>query len=817
MKIGGTLDRTTLSKLTLLAMPIILLGIAVSFSTAAANVTGAKIVCDRWPDGSDMKQFALDSIRLMHAKTEEEKAVAIWRFIRMWTAPTDGHVPREPALGDNYIDDPLKVLNVYGAHWCDGLARIMEASWRALGFRAEKLYRSGHTQADIFWKDQDGISRWHMFDVSQGWYVYDRSGHHIATPDEIALDYSLIFRPSRGPIPKKPHYYGFWNWMHTPHLARPSHPTTLNLRAGEKLTRYWTNISLPYQDNFASKGHTDFEHGPYSVTYGNGVLEYSPDLARHTYEDGLFAAPENMACAEEDGVLPNLHLRTAGQPGSVIFKIETPYIISDAWFSGHFYRKGPGDRLTMYISVDSGNSWDRVWQADRTGHSDENDIGICKKFDVYKHVPAGLITPFGHYSFLLKLEMKSSGATRDVGVDSLKITTVTQHNIFSLPQLWPGRNLITVDGNLSRDSALRVTYRWKDLLGHERQNIAVVEDAPYTYEIVTSGNKWEDVVAKSISVEAIRRSGTGNHIESKETVPTFVKDVTVAASFPTQAIVGSKLPPKLKSTREYIRDLEDPGKQVAALAGLAVLKDPSAIEAVKKVALLSIRHPNKAMAIQALYQIGGRNVLPFLKSILKKDPQVRWKSDAADKFVELQHWYATSALIGHIMADAGEQSAAPLLMAVLESIRANHDNSWETHLSLIRSLGRLGDSQAAPSIRPFLDSNPDVAAMAIWALGELGDKESIPQIRRLAEAGNYSMITLNGVEALSKLGDMKIVPKLYELLRDDDEDFRGVAASALGSMKEEQALIPLRELLARETFPWVIERAQESLRLIDHP
>ena len=61
--------------------------------------------------------------------------------------------------------------------------------------------------------------------------------------------------------------------------------------------------------------------------------------------------------------------------------------------------------------------------------------------------------------------------------------------------------------------------------------------------------------------------------------------------------------------------------------------------------------------------------------ILKKSPEVRWKYDANNKFVELQHWYNISALIGHIMADAKERTAVRHLMAVLDSIIANND-TW---------------------------------------------------------------------------------------------------------------------------------------------
>jgi hypothetical protein len=154
--------------------------------------------------------------------------------------------------------------------YCDGLSRIMEAAWRSLGMRAEKLYRSGHTQADLFWEDADGVFRGHLFDVSEGWFVYDRSGTYIATADDIAGDYSLIFRPSSTPVPAQPHYWGMYNWVHAPHIAMPEYRPHLDLRKNESLTLHWGNVSLPYLDNFKRQGKNVITvNGEVS---GNGAL-----------------------------------------------------------------------------------------------------------------------------------------------------------------------------------------------------------------------------------------------------------------------------------------------------------------------------------------------------------------------------------------------------------------------------------------------------------------------------------------------------------------------------------------------------------------
>jgi hypothetical protein len=780
---------------------------------ATSGASGVKVVCDRWPDGSNMSQFSQDAIRLMKATTNEEKALAVWRFIRMWSAWTDGNNPREPALKDTYIDDPIKVLNVYGAHWCDGLARAMEIAWRALGFRAEKLYRSGHTQADVYWQDQDGIARWHLMDISQGWYTYDRTGTHIATPNEISQDYSLIFRPSKGNIPKNPNYWGMANWVHPPHLEWPRHSTELGLRLHEKSVRLWSNLSLPYQDNYAAKGKTDFEHGPYPVTYGNGVFQYSPDLASTTFKHGLWTSAPDIISSAEDGLSPHLHPAATAKAATAIFQIQSPYIITDASISGNFHKKTSSDGVALYISSDLGQTWKQVWQATQTEDTVLEDFNIAEKFDIYKAVPAGLISPFGRYQYLLKVELLAAANITDAGVNALTITTTTQHNIFSLPQLWPGENKITISGSVAQDTSLRIIYSWQDSMGTD-ESITTVDNLPYTFSINAAGSKWQDVVTKSISIEAIPRVGNGNGTELKGKRPTTTLSLTQAQAFPTERIVGTSQPAALKTAAQYILDLKDATKQIQALNGLIVLKDKSASDPIKNIAFESIKFPNKDLAIQALHIIGGADSIPVLTQILKKSPEVKWKYDAANKLVELEHWYHTSAMIGRIMADAHEASAAPFLAAVLDNVIANNDSSWEPHAGIIRSLGELGVQSVAASIRPFLDRNEDVSTIAIWALGELKDYASAEQIKNIFYKTSYSIRQMRAAEALGKLGYQGIFSDLCRLLSSTDENMRATAAEALRRLGNKDAIPFLQDAMGRERCPWARELARASIAFL---
>jgi hypothetical protein len=249
-------------------------------SPAATDVT---VVCDRWPDGSDLKQFGLDAIRLSGAEGEQEQCIAIWRWVRRWTMYTDGNPPTEKFLEKKkgYIDDPIKVLNVYGTHWCDGLSRAVECVWRALGHRAEKFYRGGHTMVNCYYTDYDGVKRWHLFDVSEGGFMYDRARRRLLTPTEMNTDY----------------YNWMAYWVHCAHLEMPTHRMELAFRVGEKLERIWGNQGKPYQDNVRRDHQTvpEWERGPYEVDYGNGCWSYAPDLSKPDWVKGLAEPPVNMA------------------------------------------------------------------------------------------------------------------------------------------------------------------------------------------------------------------------------------------------------------------------------------------------------------------------------------------------------------------------------------------------------------------------------------------------------------------------------------------------------------------------------------------
>ena len=796
--------------------------------SSSNGLNGLKIVSNNWPDTSTLKDFGESSIRIFQAKSNEEKAIAIWRSIQHLTVATNV-IPKEPALGIDYVLDPLKLLNVYGGHWCDGLSRVMEMTWRSLGYRAQKLYKFGHTFADCHWKDSDGVGRWHVFDLNQHWFVYDRTASHIATKDELALDHSLIYFPSRTSIPSSPSLMQP-SYVHAGHLRMESHRTGIDLRIGETMERAWGNEGKPYYNLFGKEKRKDLKHGPYPVTYGNGRLVYEPDLSKRTYKQGLSQKPMNVNCTEEDGLKPALHPSKTGEKGVAIFKVSLPYIVSDAWVKASIVRESLKDEIRFSFSVDDGQTWRTIWEAGKElGSFNLDHVSFCETFDPAQKDPPKGITPFGRYEYLVKIELKAAVKKTSCGLENFSIVTVFQHNLFSLPMLWPGPNIITLRGDLDPNSMLRVTYVWDDVQSKERMHTVTIKTLPFQYEILAKGKKWEDVVCRSLKMEVLWKDEREEveSLHNKDLSNPGPSSIPLFSIYSTDKLIGDYRPPALKDAPYYTKQIED-GKEIGkALLALGALRDPRAKEALERVITQDRTHPyqNKVWACQALFQSVGRLAAPMMLRILERDKSITWH-DPQNKWSQDAMWLHTAAAAAAILAAIetfdGRERAADIIAETLTGKRTVTDprNIWrgeEICWGLIKSLGKLGSKKHVPLIKKFLneDKDPDATAMAVQALGNIGDPSVVPDLLSLLKRSQYSPNGLYSIGTLSKIGTKGIGPDLYPFLSHWDEDFRGVAAIALGKIGDSNSIPRLKEMIGRERFPWVITAAQESLKILE--
>lgn len=837
-------------RLRLIVFGVLFFSILFGIHPAAfSGTTNLKLVCDRWPDTTSLADFGNSSATIMSATSNEEKAIAVWRMIQQCTDSIYGSsiVAREPAYGITFMLDPIKILNVYGVHWCDGLSRVMEMTWRKMGYRGEKYYKWGHTLADIWYKDSDDAERWHLFDASQHWFLYTRDKNRVATPEELIGDYSLIARPSNTPIPSMGSGYGHWGYVHASHLAWPTHDMLLSLRPHETLTLNWSNEGKPYYDVWSNIGGTNIEHGPYARSYGNSTWEYLPDFSSSNYEDGLYQTPINLIA----GGTPKLRTMTAGNTGTAIWKITSPWIISDAEFSLTGVRNSASDSIVISIS-NNAMDWDTVYTETGTGNITINNKNINTTFTVTEPYPSGLITPFGHYEYYFRVQLTAASDTSNCGIDTLTIKTWTQHNIFSLPQLWPGSNNISLSGTIDSDTSIRIIYLWNDNMSSNRENVTVVENPPYTYEILTDGAVWGDVICQSITIEAIPRIGSGNITTTKETTPGTINTIFPDDAFSTTSLIGSSYPSALKTVAEYVSDLNTAignqegyetgdeevwGEQYNvrnALWGLS--EHGSAASSCKDDVINAIKKDrshkyNKAYACQTLYTISGTNAIPALKLVLTRDDSIMWGPDAGLAW-SAKLWInacgASAAILSQIAnpeAKTAANDVENLLNETWVETKCGYDPNnltrWaEFRWAFVKALGKLGNSSHGTTLRNIMtdsSADGDERALAARALGEVGDTSAVTDLLNFLSAHSYSPQGLYAIESLGKLGDSSIAPELYSYLTHWDENYRGFAARALGMLENKDAIPYLESLIATETFDWVKQLAQTSIDWLTGP
>src|SRR5262249_36599657 len=102
----------------------------------------------RWPDCSSNRTALPDIFRIEGAKSDQDRALALWKWFRLLVSATSGYTYEGQTPGaEKIVYDPHKILTVYGAHQCDGQSWSMVPLWRAAGYLAFDECHLGHTIA----------------------------------------------------------------------------------------------------------------------------------------------------------------------------------------------------------------------------------------------------------------------------------------------------------------------------------------------------------------------------------------------------------------------------------------------------------------------------------------------------------------------------------------------------------------------------------------------------------------------------------------------------------------------------------------------
>lgn len=473
----------------------------VAAAPVKAAVFNPKVVTDTSVDCTSRETIIRDIIK--PDMTDEEKAVAVWRFVRSRIYHYD-HVDRSA----------LRQLNVYGYGLCGTQANLTEWILKGLfgdqhthasgpsghaGTYAEKKRLGlgwliacweggmkndpgggdyGHTMYEVFYD-----RRWHYLDPHAGFYVYTGDGA-IAGVDEIKSDPTLVSWPFKKSAPFMPcdHGDGLYFYKCTggggtawggPIWAGST--MDFDLRRGDTFTRLFDKIPGKYVEVGTSPSNfprPDLVEGPRHVCpdlkeaswrhWGNGVLEYVPDLTTDALTDGLVAS-SNVAFDPLKG--PALRAADPAKPMSFTLRTTLPYALIDFSIDATVW-SAAGAPVTVALGPKAEKA---LWRATGGG---EQALRLAD------------VKIVGQYTYDLTFTFSPGQAGERVGLDSLRVKTVCQLNYFALPRLVPGKNRVTVtfDSKAGSKGRLKVTWAWNEAAG-EQSDSRLVEKSGEAYDL----------------------------------------------------------------------------------------------------------------------------------------------------------------------------------------------------------------------------------------------------------------------------------------------------------------------------------------------
>ncbi len=796
------------------------------------GVVDLKIVNAQWPDATSLARFGRDAARIEGADTYAEKAIAIWRWARRCTMFTGSGTPCEPGRG--HFSEPNRVLNIYGAHHCDGLSRLTATLWReSQGLPAMKLYRSGHTMSDLWWVDDDGVGRYHMFDNNYGYFLFDRSGKHIVAAGDIGIDFSLAHFPSRTLAPWIEKQYWMWAWCHVQWPEPDPYDGTMALRRGEGVELLWGNVGRPYHANMMP-ARPDPDGGPYPMTYGNSLWTLSEDFGTERWTGRLAVPPAGAKV--RDGKLVQAE---ASKPAVLVYRFRLPHVVADVDLSA---RASEGGTVAIETSVDGGRTWRPAWQLSREARGGKTLklSDVQPKFDTPAEEKRGRpsrTTPLGRYDFLLRVTLAD-----DAELDELGVSVVAQQNLLTLPTLVPGVNRITLSGDLGERATLEVTYVFDDADAKGKRHVVRATSLPYTYEIAASGRRWNDVVCRRIEARIVPTDEEGNLVVTRPADPKVTPpngraetlDWRVLNAIVPEAPAGVQeyagvapmtdaevwklayRKPELKPAADCIRDLasDDLDTRRLAAAALMVHRDPAACDALEKLAVEDTTVA-KYYALQALYWTDAKRAWPVMAKILKRDESIRFAPDTRGR-TEAPTCLNTCALAAALAGHGMIAEAVPLI----EQAIVRESQWWfEPQWAMVRALGQIGDPAAVGAVRRHIrGGRGDTRVVAIRAAVALGDKGAVPLIAPYLKIRGWNILPETALWALGELGTdgADYTGDILPHLESERTDRRWLAAEALAVVGDPARSLPaVRAALEKETFAFGRARMEAAVAALE--
>jgi hypothetical protein len=504
---------------------------------------------DHWPDSRTLRSFARDVVRLERPRTDEQKALALYRWVTR-TILWGGQIREGPPGCWAVEQDLIKMLNVHGYGYCDGWGRLFSALWQSLGGEAYKtvVYNDGlvpaHTQSEIWYTDADGVRRPHAFDVFHQVAVRTRDASRICSFQDMFADKTLLTEPTE---PVQPFYIrddqraAHANAKYIGYPLRslnplPTYDIRPSLRPGTELTRLWQPLGYPYHTDFPSLGSAGSRrcpsglHDPYAAYLPDGAPR-EPDneplnrpylrRCRHRqckqynqfvrfYANGRFryrpplnAWPALLAAAWEpsvtvqpgrNGVRPVRPLELA----TLIVPVECPYIFTHGLLRFRYTKAHPGDWVAINASTDAGKTWRQLYRAPARRPSRPAHVEIDLGAKPYERREVSI---FGRYNLWLRFEMIAVETVAGLSISNIEFEGIFQHNPYLIPRLMPGENRWRVQ-SAPFDPRARISVElvWDDRAGKARRFVHRLRSASDQFVLKPRAAEPADVRMQALTI-----------------------------------------------------------------------------------------------------------------------------------------------------------------------------------------------------------------------------------------------------------------------------------------------------------------------------
>ncbi len=343
--------------------------------------------------------------------SDREKALALWFQEITYRYHWQGD--------NNELGDPVRVFNAYGHNTCGNDAICMAGLWTAAGLKVCPARPLTHCISQVFYD-----AGWHLLDGDmQGLYLL-RDNETVASEKDLVDDHDLVKRThthgflhpiSRQEAEMQASIFVYEGEAKGTRNCRMDTTMDMTLRPGEALVYRWGHVEpVKYHG-------PDKPRFPHAIC--NSLWEYRPDLSKDLWRKGAETA-ENIRTTA-DGLAAE-----AGQTGTIVWKIRTPYPI----VGGRYELEG--QEVKVDLSKD-GKEWTEMT-------SGILDFQFPSEWG-----------PF--YECFLKCTLAA-----DARLKSLAIINDVQTSPFTMPGMVVGDNAFAYTDESPGERKVRITHEWAE-------------------------------------------------------------------------------------------------------------------------------------------------------------------------------------------------------------------------------------------------------------------------------------------------------------------------------------------------------------------